>query len=284
MDLSKNCLTVRLVNFLKSENSVRNRAQARIDINKHIDRSIIRLNHILQNTNSLKKLDVYDKLNAKSLKELLRNLLKIKSDKDFIYDLRTVELARLMYEITSEFISSSPQLSHDKFLKEDLEKISQSFTTLSKSVLQQHAHEKLSKDKEEQIKKSLRLNSSNIQEVIYKKKMLTNAQNKIKELSEERKKIIDKINHDKSEIERLKFTDNNLSNQSALYQKLIELNEIGISKCNKKILIEEKKFLQNKDLVELNEKRKDLKKQLSKYDDLQDYFSPINPLEESNQE
>ena len=284
MHLSRNLLTTRLTNFLISDKSVQNKAQARIEINKLIEKSVIKLNHILQNTNSLQTLDVYDRINAKSLKELLRNLLKIKSDKDFIYDLRTVELARLMYEITSEFISSSPQLSHDKFLKEELEKISQGFITLSKSVLQQHAHEKLSKNKEEQIKKSLRLNSSNIQEVIYKKKMLTNAQNKNKELSEERKKIIDKINHDKSEIERLKLTDNNLSNQSGFFQRLIELNEIGISKCNKKIRIEEKKFLQNKDLVKLNEKRKDLKKQLSKYDDLQDYFSPINPLEESNQE
>lgn len=283
MDLSKIFLSKRLANFLKSENSVQNKSQARIDINKHIEKSIILLNHILQDTNSLKRFDVYDKINANSLKEILKNFLKIKSDKEFNYDFRTVELARLMYEISSQFISSSPQLSHDEFLKKDLERISQSFTTLSKSVLQQHAYEKLSKNKEEQIKKSLRNISVEIQNVIAKKKRLTNAQNKIKEITDKRQKVINRNNEYRSKIEILEFTDKGISNQCGLYHKLIKLYEIGILKYDKQIVLLEEKFLKDKDLIKLNDSRKKFEKQLSKFDDLQGYFSPLKPLEESNQ-
>lgn len=284
VDLSRNFLTKRLSKFLESEKSLRNQSQARIEIMNHIEKSILLLHHIFKDTKSLKSLQIYDKINAKSMNELFQNFLKIKSKKEFVYDVRTVELARLMYEISSQFISSSPQLSHDKFLKEDLEKISLSFTTLTKSVLQQYVHENLSKDKEEQLKKSVRNIELEIQKIIDKNKGLQKLQNQLRKLNESKQKTIHQTDYFKTEIERLKFVDHNLSNQSLFYQKHIELNEISISNIDKKIKNLETKLLKNKKLCELWKTKKSYEKKLSKFEELQEYFSPIKPLEESNKE
>lgn len=280
MDLSRNSLTNRLKKFLKSENSVSNKSQARIDINKHIEKSILFLHHILNDTKSLDRTKVYDEINANSLNEIFQNSLKIKSNKRFVYDFRSVELARLMFEISSRFISSSPQLLDNKFLKEDLEKVSQYFITLSKSVLQQHAYEKISKDKEEQTIKRIRNTELKIQNLIDKSKKLTEIQNEIRKLLGKKQEMINKTEFHKSEINRLRFTDNNLSNQTGLNQNLIELNKISMININKKISILEERFLKNSQLCDLIELKKKQEKILLKFEDLKSYFCPINPLKE----
>ncbi len=107
MDLSVNPLPEKQKKFLESGSGLFkknfNKSQYRKDIVDHLDNSIRYFYHILPNSHLLKKEDIYDKINAQTLNEILENSLKQMHkqgyEKSFQYDFRTVELARSLFEI-----------------------------------------------------------------------------------------------------------------------------------------------------------------------------------------
>lgn len=287
MNISVNPLKKSQREYLNSGKGVINKTQARKDINYQFEKSIRLIHHVLENTKHLKENEVYENFNAITLNKILENSLKkighYSDQKDFVYDFRTMELARIMFEISSKFISSSSIFSEDKFLKEGLEKISNSFITLSKSELQKHAYEKITKKQEQLIKATIRTVELDIQKIISQRKRLTKIQDEIISLKNEGLKLIIKINDAKKQKEEFDkipsylLTESRHINNLPLYQHSFTQVKIKLMSLNAKLSTHPK-------LEKLYEKKKDNEKKLLRYDDLQDYFSPINPLEESNQE
>lgn len=220
LNLSENPLTPRMKNFLKSENLKGfNKTQYQDDIEGKIDPSLRYLFHILKKPYNLREEKIYDKLNAQTLSRIFQNLLidtQERSDyRHKKYDFRTVELTRLMFHISTEYLMQAQIFNNSKFLDEEIEKVAERFFILSRSVFEKEKYSgKVSEKKEKDIQEKFKeLENheyyilSNERNELIKKKESSKSCNKqlelkkqINEITKKRQKAEKDLRNEKEEL------------------------------------------------------------------------------------
>lgn len=145
MNLSWNPLSTQHKSFLESENSLGYaKPQLQTAIREHLDKSIRYLYHILEHPQNLRKSDLYDRLNALTLTDILRNMLfdfeQKTSYKKEKYDFRTVELARTLFHISANYLLNSPLWNNKEFVKTDIDRLSYYYQALADGQLDKESH------------------------------------------------------------------------------------------------------------------------------------------------
>jgi len=145
MNLSWNPLSIQHKSFLESENPLGYaKPQLQTAIREHLDKSIRYLYHILEHPQNLRKADLYDRLNALTLKDILKNMLfdfeQKTSYKKEKYDFRTVELARTLFHISTNYLLNSPLWNNKEFVKTDIDRLSYYYQALADGQLDKESH------------------------------------------------------------------------------------------------------------------------------------------------
>ncbi|MEX0764732.1 MAG: hypothetical protein WD033_06170 [Nitrosopumilaceae archaeon] len=160
MELSRNPLSKQQKAFLESKNPLGfNKSQYQGDILNHVDNSIRYLHHILKHPYNLKKCDIYDRLNALTLVEVIKNSLTDLEQKSLYrsekYDFRTVELARMLFEISTIYLIKSPLWNNKQFVQTDIDRLSYYFEALADYALDKESRESFKEEKERKLKEEL---------------------------------------------------------------------------------------------------------------------------------
>jgi len=151
MKLYENPLSTRQRKVLKLD-KVGRYGEAKIEVIHQLDKSIRYLHHVLQQTHNLTD-EICDKINALTMTEFLQNSLRIKKTKTwdpYAYDFRTVELARLFFEISADYLKQNPYLKVNENLPKNIQNaisdVSDFFKMLSNDVLQREPDEPIDKE------------------------------------------------------------------------------------------------------------------------------------------
>lgn len=160
MELSENPLPKQQKAFLESEEALGyHKPQYQKDILKHIDKSVKYLYHILKEPHNLKKSDLYDRLNAQTLVDIVEYLLSDFDQKSGYrpekYDFRTVELSRMLFHATTIYLIKSPIWNDKKFVQSDIDRLSYYFEALAESVLDKQSHVIIKEDEERKMRGEL---------------------------------------------------------------------------------------------------------------------------------
>ena len=291
MDLSLNPLPDKQGKFLKSGNGLLkeniNKSQYRTDIVNHLDDSIRYFHHILPNSEFLNKEKIYDKINALTVDDFLTNSLKdmgkSEYEKQFVYDFRTAELARLLFEISRQYIEQNTKLKADgqlpSYIIQSLQNISEFLKMLSNNVLENESHETISSKDEKKLRE-------NLHEVQLKCKTLENDNEEYAELvkqhnglSNEAGKLDQKYNTIINKIEKMKTDDNSVKRAIQIERVFANQTKKELAKVNAKTIKIQEKMKQIK--KPLNDESTVIYKRLNeKYSHLNSYFCPLNKLDE----
>jgi len=279
MQLSENPLSKGQNKLLGSRKSLgRESPQVKKDITNHLDKSVRYLHNILKDTHNLKKVEVYDRINAQTIIDFLVNSMK--KEYSLVYDFRTVELARTLFEISKQYLEQNPILRVHDQLQEDtkrsLQNISESYYILAKSALDKAGHDVLTIKDEKRIKDNLdRIRKS--KEEIQTSQKYTKLENDKRTLQDKAGKLDQEWTQKSNSIPDL-IKDGNTKAIKIIEVLMIQLKdkEKQINQKVVKIQNEQKKFLQS-----ISEETEEVLKELSKkYDHLKPYFSLINRLDE----
>lgn len=140
-----NPLTKNQKDFLEKTDhrGLSNPTETRKNITEQLSKSFRIIHHIMDNPQHLKKDDIYDILNAKTLTVFLKRLVSdiSKSDmfddtpmwdsKIFAYDFRTSEIARLMVSIGLDYLGNSTELKTNENFHEIHTRINEYFKHFS---------------------------------------------------------------------------------------------------------------------------------------------------------
>lgn len=299
MDLSVDPLPAKQGDFLKSGGGLFskniNKSQYRIDIVKHLDLAIRYFYHILPKSHLLDKEKIYDKINAQTLEDFLKNsLMDIENQDDFrlySYDFRTAELARLFFETSSDYLKQNSYLKDkDKLFRnvlEALETISEFYEMLANDGLQKDPYGTLKKKEEENLKRDLRKVEQEIQEAIKPGSKYEQINKKHSELSDHQIKLDNeyhKLQSEKAEKQSQLNTFTKDKDKNKIYELKNALKEIEIKQKNNRIkrkpINEEILKLQTKRkkiIQPLNEEKTKIQNELNrKYEHLDPYFCSLS--------
>lgn len=300
MDLSVSPLPEKQKKFLESGTGLLkknfNKSQYRKDIIEHLDDSIRYFYHILPNSHLLKKEDIYDKINAQTLIEILENSLKQMHkqgyEKSFQYDFRTVELAKTLFEISKEYLEQNPVLKVHNELAEDtkrsLQNISDSYYILSKIALEKQANEKISIRNEKTMRNDLERLKKLKEDLKYKDEKYIALEKEKNELQNEVSNLDHALTQKSNSLSELIKQKNN-SSAKLLKQKTtkaIKAIEAEMGRLKEQQKENHQRTLeiqdeQRKMLKVINEKEDEIWKELGiKYDHLIPYYSLKNKLDE----
>lgn len=280
MHLSENPLSKGQIKLLQSRKPLGKQSpQVKKDIIGHLDKSVRYLHNILKDTFNLKKGEVYDRINAQTLNDILENNLK--KEYSYVYDFRTVELARTLFEISKQYLDQNPILRVHYEIREDdkrsLKTISDSYFILAKSALEKQANETLSFKEEKRIREKL-------EELRKSEDNLKNHDKKYTELEKDKRTLQDKAGKLDQEWNQQKNSIPDLikeGNTQAI--KIIEAG-MTILKDKEKLINQKVSRIENqqKKLLQptLDEKKKLLNELGKKYEHLKPYFSLNNRLDE----
>ena len=147
--------------FLQKEDhrGLTNPSDTRNSIMSNLGKSMRYIHEIMKDTKNLKKDEIYEIFNAQNLESFLVNLLKdsqyntTKQNEDKIskkYDFRTSEIARVMLELSLDYLINSPLYSEIHSVKEVSGTLSRDFKTLSRSLLnKEDKYKTISKEQQE---------------------------------------------------------------------------------------------------------------------------------------
>lgn len=301
MDLSVSPLAEIQKKYLKSASDLFtknfNKSECRIGIVNRLDSSIRYFYHILPKSHLLDKKKIYDKINAQTLEDFLQLSLKdmeaSESFKPYAYDFRTIELARLLFIISSNYLKNNPYLKVGDSLPADtlrsINTVSDFFEMLANDGLQRQANETI-KVKDE---KKLELELKEIKKKTENKTKSGSEYNKINtkhsELSsqqitldhEYQRQLQPKQYELESKLKNPKYQKDKLALQkdSEINQKKMKENRQKRSPINHQILeLQEKR---DKILKPFHEKRDQIQKELGdKYKHLEPYFCMLQRLPE----
>lgn len=287
MDLSVNPLPDKQRNFLKSGGGLFskniNKSQYRTDIVNHLDESIKYLYHILPNSHLLKKDQVYDKINAQTLDFALQNTLKDIDNENISnkFDFRTIEIARMFFEISKQYLEQNPILKIRGDLTEEtkrsLQSISDSYYLLANTALEKEGNKTITIKNEKRMRDSLERLKKSKEDLVYRDKKYTN-------LEQEKRKLQDKASKlDQEWTEKSRSIDELVKSANTKAIKIIQgemeyLKEREKEINQKVIKIQDK---QRKLLKPILEEVDKIWKELGrKYNHLEPYFSLKNSLSE----
>jgi len=279
MHLSENPLSKGQIKLLGSRKSLgRESPQVKKDITDRLDKSVRYLHNILKDSHNLKKDEVYDRINAQTIRDFLVNSMK--KEYSPVYDFRTVELARTLFEISKQYLEQNPILQVHNQLQEDtrrsLQNISESYYILAKSALDKDGHDVLTLKDEKRIKDNLdRIRKS--KEEIQASQKYTKLENDKRILQDKAGKLDQEWTQNSNSIPDL-IKDGNTKAIKIIEGQMIQLKdkEKQINQKVVRIQNQQKKLLQ----PILEEMGEVLKEQSTKYNHLKPYFSLINPLDE----
>jgi len=160
VNISENPLSKQQKVFLESENPKGfNKSAYQSEIMLHLEKSLRYLYHITKNPSNLKKLDLYDILNSLTLNDIIRQLLLDFEQKTAYrpekYDFRTVELARTLFHISTNYLIKSPLWNNKDFVKTDIQRLSYYFQVLAESALDKVSHELIKENDERKMLEDL---------------------------------------------------------------------------------------------------------------------------------
>lgn len=155
MQISVNPLTPKQQSFLKSRKSLGlNKSQYQKDILSKLDKSIRYLHHILIDTYNLPDDRLYEILNANTLRGIIEHLVLDKTPNEngyYRYDFRTIEIARLLFNIIEDYFMRSPYFIENEAIRMDIARVHHHFVSLARFGLEKQAHDLLDKDKEKEL-------------------------------------------------------------------------------------------------------------------------------------
>ena len=300
MDLSVNPLAEIQKNYLKSTSDLFtknfNKSECRIGIVNRLDSSIRYFYHILPKSHLLDKKKIYDKINAQTLEDFLQLSLKdmeaSESFKPYAYDFRTIELARLLFEISSDYLKNNPYLKVDDSLPPDtlrnINTISDFFKMLANDGLQRQSHETIKVKDEKKLELELKeikkktenktKSGSEYYKINMEHSQLSSQQitldNEYHQLQAKQSELEPKLKNLKDQKDKLI-----LQKDSKINQKKMKENRQKRAPINHQILeLQEKR---DKILKPLHEKRDQIQKELGdKYKHLEPYFCMLQRLPE----
>jgi hypothetical protein len=249
--------------FLQKDDhrGLKNPTDARNGIMDNLGKSMRYLHEVMKDTKNLKEEEIYEIFNAQNLESFFVNLIKdtqynpTKQNEDSIprkYDFRTSEIARVMLELSLDYLKNSPLYLEVDSVKELSESISKDFKKLSRILLdKEDKYKTISKEQQE---KSTILG---------------------REIQD--KMISPRTSHIYSEIQELDFEYNEL--KELKLERQININRHIRDKRYKeyqKLLLENTKLKQ-----ELPEKIKETSDLQEVYRHIDSYFSSKKPLNEN---
>ena len=241
-------------------------------IKTHLQRSIKDLFHILPRSSKLKKEAIYDTLNALTLKTIIHNLLlnvEQKSEhKREKYDFRTVELARMLFLVSTSYLMKSPIWVGKKYVETDVERVSHYFEALADGFLDKESHVTIKELQERKILEELDKvrNKFDNQKFDEKRNQLINEKNEMENQKSELQNLIN-----------VAQSQNNTQELTQLEKKFKKIND-SIQILRKKIHdVTEKRETSYKEIKK--EKNALLEKLDHKYDHLLNVFCPIDRLD-----
>jgi len=276
--LSDNPLKPRTVEFLKSDNIKGfNKGEYLNGLGNHFERSVRYFHHILKFPQNLTNEVIDDKINAQTFHLFLdRALVDFgKSWSSKRYDFRTVELARLLFHISANYLKNSPTWKDEKFIESDIERLAYHFRALAKTELDKKSQLTISEEKENKINLELKKLEKKIEFEKNDPKGKWFKQNKLhEELAEKRIEYHNtwaRLENQLPEAELKKGME------------LVELKEkVKTAKNLEKSLITEILEVQkqrDETLKNIGDKQSKLHKELShKFDHLLEYYCPLDVL------
>lgn len=253
-----------------SKIGITNPSRTRNDIMKNMGKSLKLIHNTLRYSKNLKTKEIYDIFNAQNLQFILESLMRVEKYNEFQYqyDFRTSEIARLMLEISLEYLKHSPIFKDVQSIKEVSNSLSRDARTLSYSLLM----------KEEPDVKVIESNKEK------SFKVFNEISGFIGMLNEEYPLNVDtaiKLNKEKladivTEISRIKIlidtSKQNKKLSKSLDKQYVELMD-EFEKINNDYLILKQIKLRDNEMNELDSEP---------YAHLTKYFSNINPLKIQN--
>lgn len=254
------------------------------------------LNDVLTHTHNIPKEKFYNEFNAQSLYEDLSSLLSdCEKDQRFRreakYDFRTIELARIKFELTAEYLKRSPIFKNNSAIKGDIERVQQHFLSLSEHGLQIDVHRKdkeestaLTQEDEEKLEIEFKECNKKLT-AIYQSEKFLELSNKEMYLHGEQTRIqtgfLQKQLYDisslkllkKKSVKKIKTKENKkILRESSKVEERVNSIESQIEKLQEQI-----KSLFESDVIKARRIREKL---LTRYEHLKPYSCPLNPLSE----
>ena len=272
MDLSVNPLAEIQKNYLKSTSDLFtknfNKSECRIGIVNRLDSSIRYFYHILPKSNLLDKKRIYDKINAQTLEDILKNsLMKLEEPGEFrsyAYDFRTIELARLLFIISSDYLKNNPFLKVDDSLPADtlrsINTVSDFFKMLANDGLQRQSHETIKVKDEKKLELEL-------------KEIKKKTENKTKSGSE-----YYKINMEHSQLSSQQITLDNEYHQLQAKQSELEPKLKNLKDQKDKLILQKDSKINQKKMKENRQKRAPINHQILELQEKRDKI--LKPLHE----
>ena len=107
----------------------------------HLEMAFLRMKDILPYSDRLATKRLYTIFNAQTVKPFLDQLLSINEKpnaiKQFTHDFRTVELARMMFELSSKYLMN---LTNSNMVRDDLQRVSEHFKIQSENKLENETY------------------------------------------------------------------------------------------------------------------------------------------------
>jgi len=291
MDLSLNPLPDKQGKFLESVDGLLkeniNKSQYRTDIVNHLDESIRYFHHILPNSKLLNKEKIYDKINALTLNDFLTNSLrdmeKPEHEKQFVYDFRTVEIARLLFETSKQYLEQNTKLKADgqlpSYINQSLQNISEFLKMLSNTVLDDESHDTIPDKEEKLLREKLHTIEIKCQTLEKDNKEYAKLVKQHNELSNKAGKLDQEYNIIVNKIEKMKNDDNPVKRAIQVERVFANQTKKELSKVNKETIPIQEKMKQikkplNDELTEIHDRLNE------KYSHLNPYFCSLNMLNE----
>lgn len=284
MHLSENPLSNGQKDLLRSRKPLgRAGPQVKKEITKHLDKSIRYLHNILKDTYNLNQEEVYDRINAQTVTDILENSLK--KGYTSVYDFRTIELARTLFEISKNYLEQNPVLKvHDQLpedIRRGLQTISDSYYILANTALNKEGNETISLEYEQKLRENLKQLEKSREELENKDQTYIEHESEKRKLQDKASKLDQEWNQMNNQINDLVKEGNTRAikiiqgQMSMLKEKEKEINQKVVKIQNK----------QKKMLEPLHKEAKELYEKLNqKYNHLKPYFSTRNRLSEFSME
>jgi len=223
----------------------------------HLEMGFLRIKDILPFSFRLSKQRLYQIFNAQTLKPFLEKLLddpeNTSSNYKLIHDFRTTEIARLYFEIASEYLQNA---TNSKMVQDDLNRVSEHFKIQSENKLENETYADHGNLKNKALTRKEETSLENELEGLIQKYYTLNNDSSIIKLTNEHRKSTLEYNELKSKLRYSKIPKNKKIN----LQNKLENFEKTSKKCYKKLV-----KIENELMDEINEIALKLE---SKYDHL----------------
>jgi len=180
-------LTKPQMRFFESKNGKsRNASRDRNIATEHLRKSLQYLNYLTRNSKNLREKDIEEIFTAQTLQYFFEEILKETKQtyyfKKFKHDFRTTEIARLLFEISSEYLRDA---TSSKTVKNDLERVSDHFIAQTEAKLESETYAEHGNEKERELTKKEEIELNEKKQIKINEYRKLESLKEVKELTEE---------------------------------------------------------------------------------------------------